>query len=1799
MSAFSRFLSTSLLFVCCANVRPAVAQQVQYSSQHRSNEHALPQTVSGGTKALRAKVAGAGKGIALAVADFDGDSVKDLVTGYALADGSGSLLLQRGLATATAPTAKEQAMLAAGEFVAPYAAKAEMITVPVRPDLLEAADVSGYGHQDLLVAAKGGSTVYLLAGKGDGTFLPAQALPFRGPVTGLKTWRGPAGQNLIVGSVCKAGRCGLQVVAQDGTTMGFATLLAAVTSMEVAPINGGSVQDLLIIADGKALLVDGESLLAGTPNVQTVMRDGAVAAAAGYFTYNLDGGMQLAVLGADATMHLFSRGPLNLHQLSLDELRTRRHAMTAAHHAGATRVRPLKTTGQPWTEVETTPNFGTGASAPVLIHGHITGSGNDDLVLMERGQYFQLSHVSVANGEIRKTSVIISIDSTNDPVTAAVATRVAPDTRLGVVTLGGVQPQIAQLPVNRTINVNTTSDSATLNTTACIANTAGCTLRSAIAVVNNDQGSAGGTTIGTNKADTINLPSGTYTLTAFNNNQSTDLNGDVNIHLDLDGAASIIGAGKATTIIQTINTSGSRDNIFDINSSVVNADSPSFDTFMSGLTIQNGTDTDDFFTSGTTINYQGGLIDWAGDANNALTLTNVVLNNGYCMFSEGGALDALGLFGNGNVVELDNSTVSNSKTPQQGGAIEVEGNVQVILNGDTIANNISSQAVTPGFNQGGGLGGGLSTDGPSTGVADIITNTVFSGNTATEGGGGYSAGGGATISGSTFTGNTASAGGGIEYDLGNTAMTVMTSNFTGNYITVSGTGDGNAVCVDENGGGKTNSFTMHYSRLVGNKPTSGSDLAQHDGFALGCNKIAGNVTANISDNWFGCNVVGGSTAGCDGFGVTSGAISSGTFTASPQTSLTLALNSTTPAANTSLIATGSLAQDSTGVVYTQANDAAYIGLPASVSITQHGSSPVSSSASLTSLSNTLAGIQESVTASIAGTGLATVTVDGCTISQVSSSVSGSPFLCNTSTASNFTVSAADLTVASMHAGNFKAGDVSDTYMLTVTNSGNASTSGTVSVSEMLPVGFTPTSVTGSGWTCLIASVTCTRSDALAASGSYPPISLTVSIASGDIGTYANTVTVSGGGETNTANDTATDTTTVIGPPTISEAFSPASVAPNTNAAVVFTLGNPGTNPVTLAGVAFSDTLPTNLKIASIPGQTTTCSSATVTAPSGGNTISLAGATIAAGTTCTVQVSLTPAFIGSYTNTTGTVKASNSNAGSTATATLTVASSMVGLAITPASPVVAGTVVTLSATVSSLATPSPVLSGIVDFYDTSTTPATLLGSAELNSGIATIKLVPSAGSHIILAQFQGTTALPGKTSAQTQLVVTSAGNYRTVESLTAIAASGHYNLTDVATFYGQVVPGGTVQFRDTTSGTLLGTVTPSPLAQTLAAPTSFASGAAQTGALFSVTGDFNKDGFPDIAVTNLVEGTVGILLGNGDGTFKPEVSYSAGPEPYQVAVGDFNHDQSLDLVVTNLFTNTVSILLGKGDGTFGAPVSYATGSEPYSVTVADLNNDGSLDLAVINLGDKTVSVLLGSGTGTFAAQTLTAVGTDADSSVAADFNGDGNLDLVVLNGGDNTAGILLGRGDGTFQTEVTYATGAVPFSATVGDFNGDGLPDIAVANLGDNTVSVLLNTGSGTFSPKTTYATGAEPSSVVALSLDGTGKQSLAVANYAGATVSFLMSNGNGTFQPQVAFPSATAPYQLAVADFNGDGKLDLSVTTFGSNTVNVQLGTQTAIVPLNGVVLTGASGPHQVQASYIPGSNDAYSTSFSAIALTK
>jgi hypothetical protein len=193
--------------------------------------------------------------------------------------------------------------------------------------------------------------------------------------------------------------------------------------------------------------------------------------------------------------------------------------------------------------------------------------------------------------------------------------------------------------------------------------------------------------------------------------------------------------------------------------------------------------------------------------------------------------------------------------------------------------------------------------------------------------------------------------------------------------------------------------------------------------------------------------------------------------------------------------------------------------------------------------------------------------------------------------------------------------------------------------------------------------------------------------------------------------------------------------------------------------------------------------------------------------------------------------------------------------------------------------------------------------------------------------------------------------------------------------------------------------------TFGSGTAFASG---TSPYAMTSGDFNGDSKLDLAVSNQGSNDVAVLLGNGDGTFQPAVTYATGPYPTGIGTADFNGDHKLDLAVANYNNSaagTVSILLGNGDGTFEPQVAYAVGMGPWPLVIGDFDADSKLDVLVEGFTSKSVSLLEGNGDGTFtAAYDYSIVG--AGMVTAADFNGDSFLDFVGVYGNANNATVYL-------------------------------------------------------------------------------------------------------------------------------------------------------------------------------------------------
>ena len=333
-----------------------------------------------------------------------------------------------------------------------------------------------------------------------------------------------------------------------------------------------------------------------------------------------------------------------------------------------------------------------------------------------------------------------------------------------------------------------------------------------------------------------------------------------------------------------------------------------------------------------------------------------------------------------------------------------------------------------------------------------------------------------------------------------------------------------------------------------------------------------------------------------------------------------------------------------------------------------------------------------------------------------------------------------------------------------------------------------------------------------------------------------------------------------------------------------------------------------------------------------------------------------------------------------------------------------------------------------------------------------------------------------------------------------------------------------------------------------------------------TGDFNGDGFPDMAVANCESDTVSILLGTGDGNFQPPVNNTVGQCPTALAVGDFNHDGHLDLAVANYGNpskgGSIEILLGRGDGTFVTGTSnFLIG--PEAIVAGDLDGDGTLDLAVMiddYNGNLSVNILRGNGDGTFQTGKSYGVGTGIGTGSLAlgDFTGDGKPDLIFFSvvNGTSIVGTLVNNGSGGFTGEVgcTLGTQAGWPSLAVADFNNDGILDVAVAVASTSSVVICQGKGDGTFSIASSATVGANPIGLAAGDLNGDGKIDLVASNYTDGTVSVLLGNGTGAFTNGATYPVGAQPVALLLGDLNGDGKLDATVVNSAENSVQVLLG---------------------------------------------
>jgi hypothetical protein len=367
--------------------------------------------------------------------------------------------------------------------------------------------------------------------------------------------------------------------------------------------------------------------------------------------------------------------------------------------------------------------------------------------------------------------------------------------------------------------------------------------------------------------------------------------------------------------------------------------------------------------------------------------------------------------------------------------------------------------------------------------------------------------------------------------------------------------------------------------------------------------------------------------------------------------------------------------------------------------------------------------------------------------------------------------------------------------------------------------------------------------------------------------------------------------------------------------------------------------------------------------------------------------------------------------------------------------------------------------------------------------------------------------------------------------------------------------------------------------------------AQTPSFPAIVADFNQDGIPDVLLPSTTGPTATIAFGSVPfGTFSANAkavtlpAACTGPAAGAMLVGDFNGDGFPDIAFfCGGGVAASGVLLGNGDGTFAAAKTFG-GAFSTSAVLGDFNHDNKLDIAVIGpngsaTGPEGILLFPGNGDGTFAAPIASAFpsGATYSSPVAADVDGDGYLDVVVGSFGSDVAptiGVFGNNKDGTFGVasqgsstpNVSVAVGAagssIDQSILVGNFFGTGKPDFAAPDTGATPgIFIVKNTSAaGAFSLAAAVKS-AYPALQGAMvgGFTGSGFSDLVAAN--GVTLAVLANDGAGNFT--ASYATLTLPFvssQFAVADANGDGYADIYTVALqnGQPQISVNLATGSA-----------------------------------------
>lgn len=320
----------------------------------------------------------------------------------------------------------------------------------------------------------------------------------------------------------------------------------------------------------------------------------------------------------------------------------------------------------------------------------------------------------------------------------------------------------------------------------------------------------------------------------------------------------------------------------------------------------------------------------------------------------------------------------------------------------------------------------------------------------------------------------------------------------------------------------------------------------------------------------------------------------------------------------------------------------------------------------------------------------------------------------------------------------------------------------------------------------------------------------------------------------------------------------------------------------------------------------------------------------------------------------------------------------------------------------------------------------------------------------------------------------------------------------------------------------------------------------------LAGDVNGDGKVDILSGTRNPASYLLSLGNGDGTFSPQIPVTLDSGIYSIVLADVDGDGRADAVVTNYSKDSVTEYPGLASGGFGPGRLLVSYSRPAGLAVADLNSDGRADLVITTYLDSKLRTYFQAPDGTFTPVSVVPSLSSPSVLRLADMNGDGQPDAVLLTGDAfPRVRIYLGSADGTFSPFTGVDANGTGLS--IGDFNGDGIKDLAVWGFQNDALIVFLGTGGGALGPGTHLLGYSFIRGAAVGDWTGDGIDDLILSKDQGSTANSALylfpGSANGISGTNQLVPAPITSSNTLSADFNGDGQMDVA----GASTIGISV----------------------------------------------